>query len=48
MELEEMTGRSIDVGIFLRFETIAEAAAEVARLIADEGASPGTPPEAPG
>jgi hypothetical protein len=35
MELEEVTGRSIDVGIFLRFETIEEAAMEVARLVAD-------------
>jgi acyl carrier protein len=35
MELEDVTGRSIDVGIFLRFETIEEAAMEVARLVAD-------------
>jgi acyl carrier protein len=48
MELEEMTGRSIDVGIFLRFETIAEAAAEVARLVTDETASSGGPPKTPG
>jgi acyl carrier protein len=47
MELEEMTGRSIDVGIFLRFETIEEAALEVARLAADETATPGTPPGMP-
>ncbi len=34
MEIEEATGVEIDVGIFLRFETIGEAADEIARLIA--------------
>ena len=36
MEVEEATGVEIDVGIFLRFETIAEAADEIARLVAEK------------
>ncbi len=33
MEIEEAAGQEIDVGIFLRFETLAEAAEEIARLV---------------
>ena len=39
MELEEATGRAIDVGIFLRFETIDQAAKEIARLLDDTSTS---------
>lgn len=34
MEIEEATGREIDVGIFLRFEKLDEAAAEIVKLLA--------------
>ncbi|MEX0853311.1 MAG: acyl carrier protein [Bauldia sp.] len=34
MEVEEETGREIDVGIFLRFEKLREAADEIIRLLA--------------
>ncbi len=33
MEVEELVGVEIDVGIFLRFETVAEAADEIERLL---------------
>jgi len=33
MEIEHAIGRSVDVGIFLRFETLQEAADEVVRLV---------------
>lgn len=33
MELEELTGREIDVGIFLRFETLRAACDEIERLV---------------
>lgn len=36
MEVEEATGSEIDVGIFLRFSTIAEAAAEIVRLVSSQ------------
>ncbi|MEP0322291.1 acyl carrier protein [Bauldia litoralis] len=32
MEIEQETGREIEVGLFLRCETVAEAAEEIARL----------------
>jgi acyl carrier protein len=35
MEIEEATGREIDVGIFLRFEKLDEAAEEIVRLLAE-------------
>ncbi len=35
MEIEEMTGREIDVGIFLRFEKLDEAAEEIERLLSE-------------
>ena len=35
MEIEEMTGREIDVGIFLRFEKLEEAAEEIERLLSE-------------
>lgn len=34
MEVEQATGQEIDVGIFLRCETVAEAAAEISNLMA--------------
>ena len=37
MEIEQATGREIEVGVFLRCETIAETAAEIARLVATPG-----------
>jgi acyl carrier protein len=33
MELEELTGREIDVGIFLRFETLRAACDEIERIV---------------
>ncbi|WP_421726230.1 acyl carrier protein [Bauldia sp.] len=39
MEVEQATGREIEVGLFLRCETISDAAAELAKLI-EEGAAP--------
>lgn len=39
MELEQATGREIEVGVFLRCETIAETAAEIARIVAGGGAA---------
>jgi len=45
MELEELTGREIDVGIFLRFETLGAACDEIERMVnggdSAAGASPG-------
>lgn len=37
MEIEQATGREIEVGVFLRCETIAETAAEIARIVAPSG-----------
>jgi acyl carrier protein len=34
MDIEEATGHEIDVGIFLRVETLSEAAEEIARVLA--------------
>jgi acyl carrier protein len=39
MEVEETTGVEIDVGIFLRFETIGEAADEIQRIIGEKRAA---------
>ncbi len=36
MEVEEVTGIEIDVGIFLRFETIGEAADAIEQLVAEK------------
>jgi acyl carrier protein len=36
LELEQATGQTVDVGVFLRFETIEEAAQEVERLFAGD------------
>ncbi len=36
LEVEEMTGREIDVGIFLRFSTLGEAVDELVRWLRDE------------
>jgi acyl carrier protein len=33
MEVEQLTGREIDVALFLRCATIAEAAAEIAKMV---------------
>ena len=33
MEVEQVTGREIEVGLFLRCATIAEAAAEIAKMV---------------
>jgi acyl carrier protein len=33
MEVEELIGREVDVGVFLRCETIGEAIGEVLRLV---------------
>jgi acyl carrier protein len=33
MEVEELTGREIEVGLFLRFATVAEAAAEIVKQV---------------
>jgi acyl carrier protein len=33
LEVEELTGREIDVGIFLRFATLGEAVDELARTL---------------
>ena len=41
MEIEQATGREIEVGVFLRCETVAETASEIARIV-DSGASPAT------
>ena len=38
MEIEQATGREIEVGVFLRCETIAETAAEIARMAGGAGA----------
>jgi len=38
MEVEEVSGVEIDVGIFLRFETLVEAADEISRIV--DGAQP--------
>ena len=40
MEIEQATGREIEVGVFLRCETIAETAAEIARIVAAGGSAP--------
>ena len=45
MEIEQATGREIEVGVFLRCETIADTAAEIARLVGGAG---GRPADAPG
>jgi acyl carrier protein len=37
MEAEEFTGQEVDVGIFLRFATVREAAEEISRLV-EQGA----------
>lgn len=39
MEVEQATGREIEVGVFLRCETIAETAAEIARIVAGAAAA---------
>jgi acyl carrier protein len=39
MEVEQATGREIEVGVFLRCETVAETASEIARIV-ESGASP--------
>ena len=39
MEIEQATGREIEVGVFLRCETIAETAAEIARIVAAAGSA---------
>ncbi len=36
MEVEDLTSREIDVGVFLRCATIVEAAAEIARLVEND------------
>lgn len=36
MEVEETTGTEIDVGLFLRYDTIGQAADEIARLVAEK------------
>ncbi len=41
MEIEQATGREIEVGVFLRCETVAETASEIARIV-DSGAAPAT------
>jgi acyl carrier protein len=46
MEVEELTGREVDVGIFLRFENLGQAIDELARLM--EIGSPATGPVAAG
>ncbi len=46
MEIEQATGREIEVGVFLRCETIADTAAEIARLVG--GARAPAAPDAPG
>jgi acyl carrier protein len=33
MEVEQATGREIEVGVFLRCETVAETANEIARIV---------------
>jgi acyl carrier protein len=43
MEIEQATGREIEVGVFLRCETIAETAAEIARIVAGAGAASAAP-----
>jgi len=49
MEVEQATGREIEVGVFLRCDTIAETAAEIARLVAAAGGAGRTAaPTAPG
>ena len=35
MEVEQATGREIDVGVFLRFEKLDEATQEIVRLLAE-------------
>lgn len=40
MEVEQVTGREIDVGLFLRCETVADAAKEIAEMVADGGETP--------
>lgn len=37
MEIEQVTGKEIEVGLFLRCETINEAADEVAKLVESGG-----------
>lgn len=37
MEIEQATGREVEVGLFLRCETISEAAGEVAKLVESGG-----------
>jgi acyl carrier protein len=44
LEIEEATDQEIDVGIFLRFETLLEAADEIARLLADPPPKPSAHP----
>ena len=44
MEVEQATGREIEVGVFLRCETIAETAAEIARIVAGAAAASAAPP----
>lgn len=39
MEVEQATGREIEVGVFLRCETIAETATEIARIVAGAAAA---------
>jgi acyl carrier protein len=39
MEVEQATGREIEVGVFLRCETVAETANEIARIVGS-GAAP--------
>lgn len=46
MEIEQATGQEIEVGLFLRCETIAEAADEIGKIIAGSPAKTGTAPDA--
>jgi acyl carrier protein len=39
MEIEQATGREIEVGVFLRCETVAETASEIAKIV-ESGTSP--------
>jgi acyl carrier protein len=39
MEIEQATGREIEVGVFLRCETVAETANEIARIV-ESGTAP--------
>jgi acyl carrier protein len=37
MEIEDVTGQAVDVGIFLRHETIAQAVEEIRQMLAEGG-----------